>query len=389
MDFMPHGHCYFWEPGVLWSHVIGDGLTVIAYYAIPFLLLRFVNLRKDLKFKGIFVAFAAFIIACGTVHLFSIISTWYPFYRIEGALKLFTAAISLFTVYLLFKNFSNILSIPNPGALEALNQQLLKEIEEHKETQKVHIVKEALEQKVIQRTAELEEINKELEAFSYSVSHDLRAPLRAISGYSTIVKETYDKKLDEDGRVMLEHIIKSTHNMGALIDGLLNFSRLGRKGLSVTKINVNQLVNETWKTIWEMAEKPKINITISDLPSAEGDEFLMKQVWFNLISNAIKYSSKCESQTITINGKTNGKFAEYSITDNGVGFDMKYVDKIFGVFQRLHTDRDYEGIGVGLSFVQRIIHKHRGKVWVESEVNKGTTFYFRVPIKYKSVQDEN
>ncbi len=381
MEFMPHGHCYFWEPAVLWSHVIGDALTVVAYYAIPFLLIRFVQKRQDLKYKGIFVAFAAFIISCGTVHLFAMISTWYPFYRIEGALKIFTAIISLFTVYLLVKNFKTILTIPNPAELAAVNERLLKEVEEHKETRKVYVVKEVLEQKVIQRTAELEEINRELEAFSYSVSHDLRAPLRAISGYSNIVKETYKGKLDIDGQVMLEHIIKNTRNMGALIDGLLDFSRLGRKGLSLKSVDMNKLVDKILDEQIEPDKKSNIQLEIGTLPTIMADEFLMTQVWYNLISNAIKYSSNSNPSIIKINGTETSNGAEYSISDNGVGFDMQYVSKIFGVFQRLHTDKEFEGVGVGLSFVKRIINKHKGKIWVESEIDKGATFYFSLPSK--------
>lgn len=384
MEFMPHGHCYFWEPGVLWSHVIGDGLTALAYYAIPFLLLRFVIKRKDLKYKGIFVAFSGFIIACGTVHIFAIISTWYPYYRIEGGLKLFTAAISLFTVYLMYRNFDKILAIPNPDELALVNQQLLKEIEEHKETQKVYVVKDLLEQKVIQRTAELEEINKELEAFSYSVSHDLRAPLRAISGYSSIIKNTYVAQLDADGQEMFDNVLKSTHNMGTLIDGLLNFSRLGRKGLNIDTINSEKLVTDIWTEQWVVAGQPEVQITIDALPNVMADEFLMRQLWYNLISNALKYSSKSTPPIIHISGKIIDNQVEYTIADNGIGFDMRYVDKIFGVFQRLHSDKDYEGIGVGLSFVQRIITKHKGKIWVESEVGHGTTFYFSIPQNHKN-----
>lgn len=381
MEFMPHGHCYFWEADVLWSNVIGDALTVVAYYTIPFLLLRFVQKRKDLSYKWIFVAFAAFIISCGTVHLFAIISTWQPFYRVEGILKIVTAIVSLFTVYLLIKNFNTILSIPNPNELALVNQQLTKEIEEHKETQKVYIVKEVLEKKVIQRTAELEEINRELEAFSYSVSHDLRAPLRAISGYSNILKDTYKEKLDEDGELMLEHIIKNTRNMGALIDGLLDFSRLGRKGLSLKTIETTKLVTEIWDDQFALANRPNLQVTIDELPNVMADEFLIRQVWYNLISNAIKYSAKSNPAIINITGNVTETDVIYSISDNGVGFDMQYVSKIFGVFQRLHTDKEFEGIGVGLSFVKRIITKHKGKIWVQSEINKGATFYFTIPIK--------
>jgi signal transduction histidine kinase len=380
MEFMPHGHCYYWEPSVLWSHVIGDGLTVMAYYAIPFLLVRFVSLRKDLEFKGIFFAFAAFIVSCGTVHLFAIFPTWNPFYRVEGVLKLSMAGISLYTVYLLYRNFPKMLAIPNPSELVALNEQLSEEVRRHKETQKVFVVKNELEYLVKKRTAELEETNKELEAFSYSVSHDLRAPLRAISGYSNIVKNTYADKLDEDGKQMLNHVIKNTTNMGALIDGLLEFSRLGRKGLTAKTINTTKLVTDIWQEVWQDAGEPNVAVNIGDLPDMQADELLMSQVWHNLISNAIKYSSKKPEPSIRIAGQKVGKNLEFTIADNGVGFDEKYGDKVFGVFQRLHTSKDFEGIGVGLSFVKRIILKHKGKTWATSKLGSGATFHFSIPM---------
>ncbi len=380
MEFMPHGHCYYWEPTVLWSHVIGDGLTVLAYYAIPFLLVRFVKKRTDLQYKGIFLAFAAFIIFCGTVHLFALISTWYPFYRVEGALKLGTAAISLYTVYLLYSNFAKILAIPNPNDMVLLNQQLLAEIEEHKETQKLLSMKSELEVLVKQKTEQLEDINRELEAFSYSVSHDLRAPLRAISGYTSIVKTTQADQLDASSQKMLNHVVKSTNSMGALIDGLLDFSRLGKKGITLSIVNTNALVADLWNEHWLAASKPVIELTITNLPDTLADAEMLRQVWHNLISNAIKFSAKSPNQTIKIDGKIVDDFTQFSITDNGVGFNMDYKHKIFGVFQRLHHEDDFEGTGVGLSFVQRIVIKHHGKVWAESEIGKGSTFYFSIPI---------
>lgn len=169
--------------------------------------------------------------------------------------------------------------------------------------------------------------------------------------------------------------------MGALIDGLLDFSRLGRRGLAIKLVNMDELVREIWEEQLIASTRNDIQGSIDKLPHVMADEFLMRQVWYNLISNAIKYSAKSSPVLIHISGKQTESGLEYSISDNGVGFDMQYVSKVFGVFQRLHTDREFEGIGVGLSFVKRIINKHKGKIWVESEINKGTTFYFTVPHK--------
>ena len=169
--------------------------------------------------------------------------------------------------------------------------------------------------------------------------------------------------------------------MGALIDGLLDFSRLGRKGLTLKTVDMNTMVREIWDEQFTIAQRPDMQVQIGPLPEAMADEFLMRQVWYNLISNAIKYSANSSPSIISITGKATNNGFDYSISDNGVGFDMKYVNKIFGVFQRLHTDKEFEGIGVGLSFVKRIVTKHKGKIWVESEINKGTTFYFSIPHK--------
>lgn len=222
---------------------------------------------------------------------------------------------------------------------------------------------------------ELKNINKELEAFSYSVSHDLRAPLRAVNGYAQMLKEDYSSKLDDEGKRIIESINYYAERMGTLIDDLLAFSKLGRKEVGKTEIDMNELTQAVLfdlnKSIVNRAE-----IKIGKLHKVTADYSLLHQVMFNLISNAVKYSSKKENPVVEIVSEENNGEITFSVKDNGAGFDMRYVDKLFGVFQRLHKTDEFEGTGVGLAIVQRIIAKHRGKVWAEGKVNEGAVFNF-------------
>jgi signal transduction histidine kinase len=233
-----------------------------------------------------------------------------------------------------------------------------------------------LEQKVIERTAQLESVNKELESFSYSVSHDLRAPIRAINGYTKILVEDYAGKFDADGTKVLRAVIHNSKKMGELIDDLLAFSKLGRKQVTFSDIDMNALVTSVREElIFEQSENiPEFDVKI--LPPAKGDKSLIKQVWINLISNAIKYSKYKPATQIEISAYEQENHMVYRVKDAGAGFDMKYYDKLFGVFQRLHSQEEFEGTGIGLAIVQKIVQRHNGVVWAESVLNEGTCFYF-------------
>ena len=225
---------------------------------------------------------------------------------------------------------------------------------------------------------QLESTNKELEAFSYSVSHDLRAPLRSINGYAQIIQNEYNTTLDDELRRLLGVIQSNAKKMSTLIDELLAFSKLGRKEIVKTTIDTNEMVKNILAE-QETDKKPNLKIQTGDLPPIEGDNTLIYQVFVNLISNAIKYSSKKPESEIEINAAEEEDEITYFVKDNGTGFNMEYADKLFGVFQRLHSDEEFEGTGVGLAIVQRIIAKHGGRVWAEGETDKGATFYFSLP----------
>jgi light-regulated signal transduction histidine kinase (bacteriophytochrome) len=237
---------------------------------------------------------------------------------------------------------------------------------------------EQLEIRVRERTAALEAANKELESFSYSVSHDLRSPLRAIDGFSRMLLEDHAATLDAEGRRLLGVIRDNSRKMGVLIDELLEYSRLGRKQLSNADIDMQRMVEEV------IAELPASGgsaprLQLGDLPAARGDATLLKQAWANLLANAVKFSARRERPVIEVSGRENGAQYVYCVKDNGAGFDMRYIEKLFNVFQRLHREDEFEGTGVGLAIVQRVIARHGGRVWAEGAVDAGAAFYFSLP----------
>jgi two-component system sensor histidine kinase/response regulator len=231
------------------------------------------------------------------------------------------------------------------------------------------------------KNTELENINKELEAFTYSVSHDLRAPLRVINGFTKIILKEYEQKMDEDGKELLNGIASNATKMNNLIDSLLMLSRLGKKEMKKNKVDMNLLLKEVMEEAEQEYPSKNLKVDLGDMLPVNGDTELLRQVFLNLISNAIKYSSKKEAPLIEIKSKQEGNEIIYSVKDNGAGFNMEYSSKLFGVFQRLHSDSEFEGIGIGLAIVQRIAFRHGGRVWAEGELNKGATFYVALPVK--------
>jgi PAS domain S-box-containing protein len=243
---------------------------------------------------------------------------------------------------------------------------------------KIRQLNVGLEQRVAERTSELEVANKELEAFSYSISHDLRAPLRAMNGFAEIVLEEFGPQLPEEGKRQLERIREGGQQMGNLIDDLLAFSRLSRQSVNRLTVDTNDLVQCVSDELKSQQNGRQIEWKIGTMPACQGDPALLKQVWVNLLSNAIKYTRDRKPAIVEAGCACESGENIYFVRDNGVGFDMRYVKKLFGVFQRLHRADEFEGTGVGLAIVQRIIHRHGGRIWAEAKVNQGAVFYFTI-----------
>jgi signal transduction histidine kinase len=274
----------------------------------------------------------------------------------------------------------------DPELTKAKVSVLLKVQQQKKELIEKNLSLEKAEAQIRQLNTELQnnlqqlkDVNKELESFSYSVSHDLRAPLRSVIGYSKILEEDFGDVLGDKGMHILQIIRNNAGRMNILIEELLEFSRLGKKELKKSILDSAKIVEQVIRDI-EDAYPHKANINLGDLPPIHADHTLLHQVWFNLLSNAIKYSSKKDSPLIEVGATKKDSHVIFYVKDNGAGFNMDYVEKLFGVFQRLHHQTEFEGTGIGLALVQRIINKHGGKVWAEGKINEGATFYFSLPL---------
>lgn len=270
--------------------------------------------------------------------------------------------------------------------IQAFNEML---VQIQKRDADLQTSQDELEQRVAQRTAELDATNKELEAFTYSVAHDLRAPLRHIQGFSNALMESLGPQLEPDAQKSLNHIGEGTLQMGRLIDDLLSLARVGRQELRLQITGLNSLVQDVLRDLKNETQGRDIHWQVGELPFVECDPGLMKQVLYNLLSNAAKYSRPRNPAVIDIGQiQVEGRPVNF-VRDNGVGFNMKYANKLFGVFQRLHRKEDFEGMGVGLATVQRIIHKHGGRVWAEAEIDKGATFFFSLASENDGRQTAN
>lgn len=333
--------------------------------------------------------------------------------QLYGGIALAVITISFFAAYLLSNQLQKLISKPilgladtaravsergdyslrakkwsndELGALTDSFNHMLHQIEVQRK--EIKSFNQELEKKILERTFELEAANKEMESFSYTVSHDLRAPLRAVIGFSNMLLEDYENKLEADGIRLIKTIQSNGKKMGQLVDDLLEFSRMGKRELNVVNADLDKVVKEVIQEHYNSNDKLNVDIKVNPIGHVRADASLMYHVFQNLIGNAIKYSSKATQPEVQVGViKQNGNKI-YFIKDNGAGFDMKYYDKLFGVFQRLHRQEEFDGTGVGLAIAHRIVSRHKGRIWAEGVVNAGATFYFTLNDKSFNAQEQ-
>jgi signal transduction histidine kinase len=345
--FLPHGHSYMWTPGILWMHVIADILIAMAFFAIASALIHSARRRRDLPFTRMLLCLGIFIVCCGLTRLMDVWNVWNTDYWLEGFIKVVTAAASVPTAIMLWRALPAILSVPSQRQLRDANDSLAR-------------------------------ANRELEAFTASVSHDLRSPLTTIAGQAGLLELSLPSASEEQRR-RLTRIQNSVRQMGELIDALLVLSRISRHTLHREIIDVTALVESIVQDLRQKDPARNVEVQIQAGMSVHGDRRLISDLFVNLLANAWKFTSRTENARIEVGCTTNGSMATIFIRDNGAGFDMAHEQKLFKPFQRLHGASEFEGTGVGLATVARIIDRHGGRIWAEGKPGKGAVFYFTMP----------
>jgi len=411
-SFMPHGHCYLWQPGLVWLHNISDGIIGLSYYSIPVTLIYFVNKRKDLPFDWVFLMFGAFIVLCGSTHLMEIWTLWHPDYWEAGWLKAVTAIVSVGTAIALVPLVPKALALPSPAQLEAANQALAVEITERKKAEEdVRNLNAVLELRVQERTQELavanadllaeiadrkraqarlqaytkklEQSNRELQDFAFVASHDLQEPLRKIQAFGDRLQARFGDKLGDQGQDFLGRMQNAASRMQVLIEDLLSFSRVTTKAQPFAPVNLSKVVEGVLSDLETRIERTQGRVTVGELPTIDADSSQMRQLFQNLIGNALKFHRAGVPPEIEVSAHLNNHgICEIRVADNGIGFEQKHVERIFTVFQRLHSRSEYEGTGIGLAICRKIVERHNGIITATSTLGKGSTFIVTLPVTH-------
>jgi signal transduction histidine kinase len=347
-QFLPHGHSDMGSPGILWMHVIADLLVAAAYFAVPFVLLYVARRRRDLPSNRLLIAFGIFVVLCGVDRLVAVWNLWHAAYWLEGVVKVLTALAVIPTAILLWRSLPSILSVPSRRQLHDANESLAR-------------------------------ANRELEAFTASVSHDLRSPLTTIAGQAGLLELSMPNATEEQRR-RLARIQGSVKQMSELIDALLVLSRISRHTLHREVIDVSALAESIIQDLRQRDPTRNVEVEIQPGMTVHGDRRLINDLFINLLANAWKFTSRTEHARIEVGQSRHGSMATLFVKDNGAGFDMAHEQKLFKPFQRLHGAADFEGTGVGLATVARIIDRHGGRIWAEGKPGNGAVFYFTMPM---------
>lgn len=347
-DFTAHGHSCLWTPEILWLNVVPDLLMALAYFSIPFILLVIAGRRRDLPFNSLFLWCGVFTGLCALMHAMSVWNVWHTQYWLEALLKLATAAALLPVAFALWRAWPAIVQSPGQKQLRHANELLAR-------------------------------ANRELEAFTASVSHDLRSPLSTIAGQAGMLELSLGNTVNEQQRERLTRIQASVKKMSELIEALLVLSRISRHTLHREILDVSALAADVVGDLRQASPGRSVDVVIQPGMTAHGDRRLIGDMLANLIGNAWKFTSKTTDARIEIGQQTAGHMATFFVRDNGAGFDMAYEQKLFKPFQRLHGASEFEGSGIGLATVQRIVERHGGRVWAESRPGHGALFCFTLP----------
>ena len=345
--FLPYGHSYSWRPELVWMQSVADLVIALAYFAVPILLFLVARRRREFRFKSVVLCFGAFLLANGIMHVMSVLNLWYTAFWLEAILKVITAVLAIPTAVLLWRSLPDVLSMPSQRQLRYANEMLAR-------------------------------ANRELEAFTASVSHDLRSPLTTIAGQAGLLEISMPNATEEQRR-RLTKIQTSVKQMSDLIDALLALSRISRHTLHREMIDASALAHSIVHDLRQGEPHRVVEISIQADLHVHGDRRLIGDLLRNLLENSWKFTGKTNPARIELGGAALGPMATLYIRDNGAGFDMAHAQKLFRPFHRLHSAAEFEGSGIGLATVARIVERHGGRVWAEAKPSEGAVFYFTLP----------
>jgi two-component system, chemotaxis family, sensor kinase Cph1 len=374
--FLPHGICFLRKPDLIWLHVISDAIIALAYFMIPVVLVYFMRrIRTRISFDWAIALFAAFIVLCGTGHILDIVTVWHPIYYLQGWVRALTALVSIATAIAIVPLVPKLLSMKTPEELEEANRRLRAEVK----------AREAAQEELSRSLTDLNRAVHELEQFAYITSHDLQAPLRNIAGFSQLLTRRYQQKLDGDALEFLQFIEQGVRQMQALIQDLLQLSRVGRASVRPERRPLDEPLRSALNTLKSDITARDAKIEFGPLPDAPVVQSLMAQLFQNLIGNAMKFQKPGNRPEIRISGEREEKMVHLRIADNGIGIAQDQLENIFAVFRRLHSADEYEGTGIGLAICRKIVQHHRGEIWAESS-DAGTTMHVRLPLELPPVR---
>lgn len=496
-EFMPHGHCYFWNPSVLWANVIGDAITALAYFSIPVLLFYFTKKRKDIAYPWVFWLFGLFILSCGTTHIFEIYTIWVPVYRLEGLIKVITGVVSIITAGVVVYIMPDLLKIPTNKTLEQANQLLKEEIDGHMQTERelkenqrqlneaqqlaamgswewdvinnvvtcsdglytmyglptnasiqrvedltgfVHpddrdkvddilqrvmvekqqyevyyrivtptglvkyihgrrnvelnengeiakilaisldVTQSMVQEKELQaKTEQLERTVNHLRKFAYATSHDLKEPIRGMIGYAQMLQTKYKGELNDEMESKLDLIAGEGKRLVAMVESVMEFSRAEVLEKKTEVVDMQLVVNEVKRILQFNLQQNNVELVVEPLPKIMADHNQVLVLMQNLIGNAIKYNESLKPRVEIKVLETQNHFWHFTVSDNGIGFDMKYGQRIFEMFRRLNSRKEYQGSGIGLAICKNVVESYGGKIWAESVEGVGSKFHFTLP----------